>query len=810
MALQEKTRAAMAARAASADDDERIRTRFLGKARAKAETRSAASNGAGGETPPGASQEAAEEPDSADEEDSVEGVVDRVPVVPAVATQVAPRLSTFPPELSASEIYKAESAFNFSACNRGKGLGWAYAWLHRRGRLDAGCGDGGVDLVVREEGALPCVLLSGAHSLSQVAWAPDGDGFAIQCDRELLHICLQGVMANVSTWLRLPADEEFVGSPVWIGASAVLFATSGGSPKRHRLFAMEEPPPVAAAGGPAAAPGRMQLFEAGKGCELLSWEQSPTLPLVALVHRLANAALAQVILLQDPSSASSASQSPPEDQAGSIQRVVAIDGRVEYCKPQLAFLADGRLVARLNLVSGPISDLDTSLAQPPAATHGLWMLSDLSSSSPEWEPIKVRGDVPHGSYDVFSGSYAGGMPGEGFVLDTAREVVVVTTRKQSVETVADELWLVRLAGGDAKSGASGQRVALPAEPECKGCHVPVALSGSTLIYHFRSPTEWGDLWRVELPAEGPSNPIRLTSTMPQSLRLKLSTPEEIVVPNGRDGCHALLFRPSRPSSEPMQPLVWVHGGPSSMYAYDYNPLLNWLANLGYLVCVPNFRGSVGFGLDYMDSVLGDGCGVVDHLDCVACASYLRELGKEDPQIDLRRGVGVAGHSWGGYLTLMCMLRGGGEGKEEERPFSCGVASASITDFVKQQRATEVRYFDYALMGGWVYEPAVAARAARASPVTHAAGLRGPLLVLHGEEDRDVPFEQIGPFVEAAKRAPHPLASVACVTYPGCGHGVRGWNCKAQSDLLRQMRDFLRVNLKPWDFTDNPHGELATY
>ena len=75
---------------------------------------------------------------------------------------------------------------------------------------------------------------------------------------------------------------------------------------------------------------------------------------------------------------------------------------------------------------------------------------------------------------------------------------------------------------------------------------------------------------------------------------------------------------------------------------------------GYVVCVPNFSGSTGFGVEHMDSVLGKGCGIADLADCLAAAQYMR--GMTDARVDLRRGVGVAGHSWGGYLSLMCMTQ----------------------------------------------------------------------------------------------------------------------------------------------------------
>ena len=38
----------------------------------------------------------------------------------------------------------------------------------------------------------------------------------------------------------------------------------------------------------------------------------------------------------------------------------------------------------------------------------------------------------------------------------------------------------------------------------------------------------------------------------------------------------------------------------------------------------------------------------------------------------------------------------------------------------------------------------------------------------------------------------------------------GWSAKTQADALARVRDFLRIHLKPWDFTDNPHGDLTAY
>ena len=48
------------------------------------------------------------------------------------------------------------------------------------------------------------------------------------------------------------------------------------------------------------------------------------------------------------------------------------------------------------------------------------------------------------------------------------------------------------------------------------------------------------------------------------------------------------------------------------------------------------------------------------------------------------------------------------------------------------------------------------------------------------------------------------------SFAGEGHGMGGWSAKTQADALARIRDFLRIHLKSWDFTDNPHGDLTAY
>lgn len=699
--------------------------------------------------------------------------------------------------------------------------------MHTRGRIEKGSEDGGKDLVMMVEGGFPEVILNGCDCLSGAIFSPSGRFFLVQSGTSLL-------LGHTQLWRTVPiltlrAGEQFVGTPVWIQEESVLFGASGGEPKRHRLFRTKLPAWETALASECEAE-RTTLFTADHGASLMSWDHSqatmPDAAHVAVVHRLPNAMIAEVVVLPGPEGSQKSA------------KVVALDARVEYCKPRVAFLAGGGLLMRLNLPlkeerNGEPCDAEflqqwasarAGLASSPTplpARHGLWLLESVHNI--EIKPVNVIPELEHGSYDVCSGSYADrhGVR-EGFVLDSDRRNAVVTARphldRDATPKISytDKLWYVTFEESDGLTHASTRPVFKKASG--KGCHVPVCLSECKLVYHFRCPTERGDVWAITISGECEAA-CRLTHTMPRSLRQKLIVPDEVMIPSPRSSrnnyIHALLYKPT---GEAMcQPIVWIHGGPMSQYSWDYNPLPSWLASLGYLVLVPNFRGSTGCGIEFMDDVLADGCGNADLEDCVACANYLLsddssddELEELKPRLDNSRGVGVAGHSWGGYLTLMCMLQSKSHRRSGERRsiFSCGVASAGIADWFVQQRYTEVRYFDYALMGGWVYEEDLASRARDASPITRASELRAPLLVLHGDQDIDCPFSQIPPFVDAARRSSHPGASVEYHAYQGEGHGISG--TAAQADFLQRMSTFFRINLKPWDFTDNPHGDLTAY
>jgi dipeptidyl aminopeptidase/acylaminoacyl peptidase len=368
-----------------------------------------------------------------------------------------------------------------------------------------------------------------------------------------------------------------------------------------------------------------------------------------------------------------------------------------------------------------------------------------------------------------------------FCFSPDGEQIVVASRADQPGS-GDDLWVVPLNQGQARR--------LTRQP---GVNVPLAWSGQGRVFYWHSsPTEPGDLWTVGIRGDAP--PTRLSWSAPLTLQHKLSAPEEVTL-SSKDGTAipTLVYRPTYyQEGEHYPAIVWIRGGPTGVCRVDYRPFYNWLANLGYIVITPNYRGSVGYGIAHMTAVAGEGLGKNDLSDVLAAGRYARTR----PDVDLSRGVGVGGRSWGGYLTLMAVTLAPEE-------FSCAVAGAAITDWCIQQSQTEVRYYDHWLVGGWVYERVDRAR--DRSPVNFVERIQTPLFVFHGEDDRDVPFAQIESFVEKARQIE---VEVEYITYPAEGHSNK--KPENQQHTLARMQLFFRQHLQPWNLRDNPCASQVQY
>ncbi|MGA8874809.1 MAG: S9 family peptidase [Candidatus Korobacteraceae bacterium] len=152
----------------------------------------------------------------------------------------------------------------------------------------------------------------------------------------------------------------------------------------------------------------------------------------------------------------------------------------------------------------------------------------------------------------------------------------------------------------------------------------------------------------------------LFSARPELETYQLSTMEPIEYV-ARDGMtiYGYLTVPAGIDAKQLPMVLLVHGGPWHRDVWGYNPWAQWLANRGYAVLQPNFRGSTGYGKQYINAGDRQWAGAM-HTDLLDAKNWAVQQGIADPS-----RVCIMGGSYGGYATLAALAFAPGE-------FSCGV------------------------------------------------------------------------------------------------------------------------------------------
>jgi dipeptidyl aminopeptidase/acylaminoacyl peptidase len=189
-------------------------------------------------------------------------------------------------------------------------------------------------------------------------------------------------------------------------------------------------------------------------------------------------------------------------------------------------------------------------------------------------------------------------------------------------------------------------------------------------------------------------------------------------------------------------IIMPHGGPYGIRdKLTYNDEVQLLANRGYAVLQPNFRGSGGYGEAFFELGTGQiGRKMQDDLD--DAMDWAVKEGIADPA-----RVCVVGGSYGGYAAMWAVLR------NPER-YRCAASWAGVTDLEKQLRYDSQSFSrgGYKRWRDRVRGQGVA-EVKTVSPMGHAAKLNRPLLLAHGTKDIVVPFSQYNMFEKATREAP---------------------------------------------------------
>lgn len=268
---------------------------------------------------------------------------------------------------------------------------------------------------------------------------------------------------------------------------------------------------------------------------------------------------------------------------------------------------------------------------------------------------------------------------------------------------------------------------------------------------------------------------RLTHFHPQTADFELGATEPLYWKGADDWqMQGLVIKPVGYEPGKRYPLVtWVHGGPVSASGSRYYAAFGvsqLLAAEGYAVFLPNYRGSVGWGLAFAESNLGD-MGGQDFTDIQLGIDALIENGLAD-----RDRLAISGWSYGGFMSAWAV-------SQTDR-FRAAVMGAGIAHWQSFHGKSCLTAWDAIHYETDPYEPRGTFE--KFSPLAYAKNIKTPTLILHGEKDEDVPVEQAHLFFRALKDLGVPTV---LIVYPREPHGVS--ERAHMLDLSRRVIDWMK-------------------
>lgn len=231
---------------------------------------------------------------------------------------------------------------------------------------------------------------------------------------------------------------------------------------------------------------------------------------------------------------------------------------------------------------------------------------------------------------------------------------------------------------------------------------------------------------------------------------------------------AFLTHPLGRTEGSKHPLVVnIHGGPHSQQGASFNHSAQVYAARGWATLMVNYRGSTGYGQDFIDRIFGDQNGgeAMDVLQGLEAAMRRHEW------IDRAR-LGVEGGSYGGQLTNWLVT--------QTRQFAAAIPRAGISNLVSFNYLSY--YHDYLAVeyGGRLHQRDIMDRLWERSPIRHVAKVATPVLLVHGLNDHNVPTSEAEQFFIALQDVG---VETEMVLYPRAGHGIR--ETSQQIDFLER-------------------------
>ena len=306
--------------------------------------------------------------------------------------------------------------------------------------------------------------------------------------------------------------------------------------------------------------------------------------------------------------------------------------------------------------------------------------------------------------------------------------------------------------------------------------IAVAPDGSVVIA-ISKPRLPGDLFVLDAnPPAGSEQLRRLTDVNSELLNsIWLSDVEELRFPT-LDGTEiqTFVYKPQDFNPKRRYPaILWLHGGQESQYDYGFNFRVQLFAANGYVVVMPNVRGSGGRGLDFA-LALNKAYGTKDVEDVIVATDYVIEQGYVDPD-----RLGIGGWSSGGTLTNFVIAK-------TDR-FAGAISGASVGWYTSTYGHDPYYLWWHTELGPpWKNRDLWDS----ISPFMYVENITTPTLFIGGEKDWNQPIIHSEQMYQAMK---HLGRETQLVVYPNAHHSIRKHSY--QKDLLTRFLGWFEKYVK---------------
>ena len=305
---------------------------------------------------------------------------------------------------------------------------------------------------------------------------------------------------------------------------------------------------------------------------------------------------------------------------------------------------------------------------------------------------------------------------ENVAVSADKSFAIIATNKNDIDR--RHLWKVNVAGGSPQQITNGGGIEM----------YPVVVNGDRQIALLHSTAR--DPFMPFIAAADGSNlkPLAAQALPRDFPSAQLVVPEQVVF-KAADGLeiHGQLFKP-RNASAKLPAIVFMHGGPmrEMLLGWHYRDYYHnsyaenqYLVSRGYMVLSVNYRSGIGYGRAFRLAPHRGARGASEYQDIVAGAKFLQS--RDD--VDKKR-IGLWGGSYGGYLTALGLAR-------NSDIFAAGVDFHGVHDWSQRVAGLPVPT-----------DTAERNRVAReSSPISSVDKWRSPVLLIHGDDDRNVEFSQ---------------------------------------------------------------------